>query len=144
MRRLILIAILSPLIAFAEGVSNPMDKINAFIKPLQEEGVKGLDKAMEEAQLELNQYYIDAAKKAGKNVPNSEDFKKDMHESLEKHGKVLSAQSVEIDERLQGHMKKYTIEIQFFDGTKKKARFQFIQPTNDGDYKLVQSELLSY
>lgn len=144
MKKLMIILLLTPIIAFSEGSSDPMDKINAFVKPLQEEGLKGLDKAMEEGQLELNKFYIEAAQKAGKEVPSTDEFRKDMHENLEKHGKLLRVNEVQVDSRLNGHQKKYTIEFEFFDGTKKKAEFQFIRPSVDGDYKLFKSNMLSY
>ena len=127
-----------------EGTDDPIATINAFAAPLKEEGVKGLNKAMEEADLELNKFYVEAAKRAGKEVPSNDAFRNSLRESLQKHGKVLKINTSAPEERLDGSIKRYTVEIEFVDGTTKRVKFQFIKPTLDGKYKLMKSEFLNY
>ena len=140
MKYLTILIFLLSTVSFAKETSNPMDLINKFVKPLQEEGLKGLNKAMEEADLDLNPHYVEAAKKAGKDVPSTKELKDSMRHNLSMHGKVLKIGNVEESSRLKGHMKKYIVEIEFFSGEIKKIEFQFIRPTNDGPYKLYQAK----
>ena len=97
----------------AKEVKDPMARIQAFVAPLKADGIKGMDKAMEEADLELNKFYVEAARAAGKDVPSNDQFKNSLKQSLEMHGKVSAIRSTQLEERLKGSIKRYTLELEF-------------------------------
>lgn len=133
------------LISFSSIASNdPMELVNAFAKPLQEEGVKGIDKALEGGKMADNPFYIEAAKQAGKEVESVSGFKTKLKETLVQNGKLKSATKMGEESRLRGHSRDYTVELEFHNGQKKRIRIYFIKSSTGGNYDVMKTEFLNW